>query len=215
MAVDLNAEQSGLPIPSSGDSQPAVKQPAPQDVVTKAEFDGLKGYAKQVQEQNTQLKAQITDLNSKYQGELTSLQTERERLAAEREALTQQLNERESKIRGLESYQMVQSKLMKEHPELLPWQIKGLLRVDGLEGETLDQYLNEFKSTLQATGQLKGLQGALGGTPPPPSPQGAPVANLSDLRQGMDSALRRYGVRSSEYAQAREAYVAAISSKSK
>jgi hypothetical protein len=143
----------------------------------KAKYDGLQGYAKQQRTDAEKFKMLYSDAVAAQESEVAEKNArieELEKRVAELEANNTALSSERDKLhKGRE----VSKKIRQDHPDLLELYEDGLLRVDDMEGEELDGYLQNLASKLAGkvgTALRDTLRGAA-----PPRPSGSKASKTS------------------------------------
>lgn len=171
----------------------------------KAKYDGLKGYA-------TQQRADADRYKKLYSEAIA----DQEAASADKDARIEELEARVAELQGerdalsherdtLSKKQNIAKTIRQKHPDLLELYEEGLLRVDDLDDEALDQYLENLANKLDGkvgTALRDTLRGA---APRRPSGQTAnkTAAELMDDLMQLDP-------RSEEYQKVFEAYDKAL-----
>lgn len=147
------------------------------EFVPKARYDGLQGPLSKKEQELQRYKAQITELSEQRESEKAELLAQLETLKkgngdfdAQIKELSEYKAQAEQQLKALNA-QLETNKLFlsEKYQPLIPSLEKGVLRLDGLEGDALTQYLDNFLADRQALLENGQQQRQAGGSPPPPA----------------------------------------------
>lgn len=163
---------------SSGAGQQATTPP-PDTVDWKAKHDGLHGHALNLKKERDEWFNKYNELNRKLAA--LELETESKLGDATRQATeaASKAQEWETKATKFEREAALRSTIRQKHPSLLGDFEDGLLRLDGLEGDALDSYLEKYSSRM-STVQDDAIRGSLKGAKPPAPSGGSSAAKSPD-----------------------------------
>lgn len=177
---------------TQGNGAPAQQPPAPsfviegdgtlkfndgREFVPKARYDGLQGPLSKKEQELQRYKAQVTELSEQRESEraeltaqLEALKTGNSQFDTQIKTLTDAKTAAETQAAAL-AKQVETNKLFmtEKYQPLIPSLEKGTLRLDGLEGDALTQYLDNFMAERQTLLENGQQQRGAGGSPPPPA----------------------------------------------
>lgn len=198
--------------PSAPEAQPPSTEAAPtvdwqkEAAQLKRQYDGLQGQFSKLKGERDELAGTVRDMTSDYEGKVATLQAERAKLL---EAAT----EFESKFREVDTKYSETAKqltVLQKHPDLAPDLLDGVLRLDGLEGDALDAYLEKYVNRQAARGKQEVGRRIEGAAPPAPHQPNQTPVTYQDAMQGVEVARDKYGTGSPEYTAAMSLYLRAI-----
>lgn len=140
-------------------------------------YNGLQGPLSRKEQELRDIKAQLHDFTQQRETEVAGLKAELEAFQkgnSDFDAQIKELNEykaqAEQQLKALNA-QLETNKLFlsEKYQPLIPSLEKGVLRLDGLEGDALTQYLDNFLADRQALLENGQQQRQAGGSPPPPA----------------------------------------------
>lgn len=174
----------------------------------KRSYDGLQGQFTKIKSERDEYAGQVKDLTSDYEGQIASLKAERAQLL---EAATQF----ETKYRDVETKLKSSSaelSVLREYPDLAEDLKVGALRIDGLEGEALENYVKTYAGRVAASGRQEVGRRIEGASPPAPHQPTTNPVSFQDAATGVEVARKKYGTNSKEYDDAMSTYLRVIQS---
>jgi len=153
-------------------------------------YTGLQGPMQKKDQEIQRLRAQITELSEQRETEVSSIKAELDTLKQGSSGFETQIQELSTAKTGLEAQvaqfqrQLETNKLFlsEKYQPLIPSLEKGTLRLDGLEGDALTQYLDTFLAERQTLLGQNPAQTTAGGSPPPPAGGGRAEPTFEELR---------------------------------
>lgn len=155
----------------------------------KSKYDGQSGFLTQVKGQLEEAKSQIAALTGEYEEKVTTVSAERDTLTSQLAEIQSSFEQAQARLTALEHHQEVGGVIQEKFPGLAKAHSKGLLRTDGLEGEELESYLQNWNEMLSATADDAANQLLDGATPPTPTGTdkgGMTAQQLEDQLMTMD-----------------------------
>jgi len=187
------------------------------------EFNKLKTQLEAKDKHNTQLrqeltgvKSQLTDLSTKYEGELSALRASEDTIKADFAKKESELATIQSELGYEKARNNVRREIVERHQELLPWFETGYLTVpekDGavLTGEELDTHLSGFKNLLLAR-STQAVTDTLSGSVPPQFSTGTSTdtkgMSVDQMRNWLENPAN---FNSSDYDRVDDAYLSKLS----
>ena len=174
----------------------------------KRSYDGLQGQFAALKNERDALAGQNRDLTSEYEGRIANLSTERENLLEAAKTFESKFKEADSRLGDLSR----KVEIMEKHPDLVPDLVEGALRIDGLEGDALSQYIEKYRGRISASGKQEVGRRIEGSAPPAPHQPNQTPVTFQDAASQLETTREKHGVGSPQYNEAMSLYLRTIQS---
>lgn len=202
--LDPAQQPSGNPTTPSANENDATQLRAALEAANKElekttrSYNGLDGNFKTVKEERDTLKAQLDELKKTMDQERSGIITERDTYKTQAETVNQSLAQLQGTHATVTKKAEALEILVSEFPDLVPAYSNKMIRLDGLEGDDLKNYLNHWKESATKLNLALNHNVNSGTSVPPPNQEMASVT-LDEAVDNKLSALRKGGPTSPEY----------------
>jgi len=169
-------------------------------------YNGLSGAFKQEKTAKEQAILQLAELRLKYEGETTSLKSEKEQATTEALRLKSEAETARAEAATLKAERETRKVVSAKSSVLAEKFDKGFLRVEGLEGDALNQYLDDYLSDLEGSRRSAVRETVAGHVPA----QSGGSANASMSTDELSKQLLTMQPGTAEYRAVEEAYFASL-----